>query len=217
MIRRQTSQDMDWTFRTLSQTVTQRSRLLELPAEIRTAIFEFALSLEKPVVAFLLDDYQRDRYEEATQPALLRASRQLRQECLPIFYDCNDIVLHTEGSKAEDTCRWLQCIEPELPKLRRVSLWLRYVTLTNDRSASNGALSVSLQRSRPTGVWSVNGEWKWITVTRKPSGIESDGKILIDALKRTLAEDDNDWDVNAEGFIGVMMDLKMSYIKEKMS
>jgi hypothetical protein len=187
-----------------------------LPQEIRDLIYEFALTSNKPVVAFRLDEYQRPSYQEASQPPLTRSNRQIRRESLPVFYDCNDIVLHTEGSKMHDTQRWLNCIEFRLPMLNRISLWVRYVTLTNEVSPSNGAISISLQRTKPNGVWIVDDAWQWITVTRKPSIAGRDAKFLVGELRRTLEEDAGCVE-SAEGFVAVMAELKMFYVKEKMS
>ena len=187
-----------------------------LPPEIRDAIYEFALTSDKPVVAFCLDHYQRDSYQEATQPPLTRVNRQIRRESLPVFYGCNDIVLHSDSSKASDTHRWLRCIEPNLAMLRRISLWVRYVTLTNERGASNGAICISMNRSKAAGTWQVDSDWKWITVTRKPSVAQSDAKFLISELTNILAED-ADCLETAEGIIGMMTDLRMMYVKENMS
>lgn len=207
---------MDWTFRALSYSKVPGSRLLELPAEIRDAIFEFALTSEKPVVAFRLDEYQRDSYQEAQQPPLTQVNRQVRRESLPIFYNCNEVVLHTDSSKASDTQRWLRCIEPNLAMLHRMSLWVRYVTLTNDRSPSNGAICISLLRLRGEGLWQVQDEWKWITVTRKPSVADSDARFIKCELMKILAEDPSCLE-SADGLVGMMADLKMMYVKEKMS
>ena len=207
---------MDWTSRALSYSKAPRFRLLDLPAEIRDTIFEFALTSEKSVVAFCLDEYQRDSYQEATQPALTRVNRQIRQESLPIFYSCNDIVLHTDNSKANDTQRWLACIGANLANLRRLSLWLRYVTLTNDRSAANGALCISILRPKLESAWQVDDRWEWITVTRKPPVAESDAKFLISELEKIFTEYPRCLE-SVEGFAGMMADLKMTYVKEKMS
>src|ERR1700761_2254315 len=99
---------MDLPIRKPSSTRPARSHFLELPAEIRDYIYEFALTSGKPLVAFRLDEYQRDSYEEATQPPLTRVNRQIRDESLPIFYQSNDIVLHNDSSKGGNTRRWLQ-------------------------------------------------------------------------------------------------------------
>ena len=206
---------MDWPFRTLSYS-KPCFRLLDLPQEIRDLIYEFALTSIKSVVAFRLDEYQRPSYQEAIQPPLTRSSRQIRRESLPVFYDCNDIVLHTEGSKMQDTQRWLNCIEPRLPMLNRISLWVRYVTLTNEVSPSNGAISISMRRTKPDGMWIVDDDWQWITVTRKPSIAQRDAKFLVGELRRML-EEDAGYVGSAEGFVALMAELRMFYAKEKMS
>lgn len=206
---------MDWPFRNLSFHKAS-SRLLNLPPEIRDLIFEFALTSPKPVVSFRLDEYQRQSYQEAIQPSLTRVNCQIRKESLPIFYNINEIVLHSENSKVNDTRQWLRCIEPKLSLLNRISLWIRYVTLTNDVSPSNGAISIKMQRTKPDGVWIVLDDWQWITVTRKPSVAHRDAKFLIGAVRQMLG-DDSSCNESADGFIGLMVDLKMLYIKEKMS
>lgn len=207
---------MEYTLGSMSLSGRPRSRLLELPAEIRDLIFEFALTSDVPIVAFRLDDYQRDSYVEATQPPLTRVSRQIRAESLSMFYSSNEIVLHTEEKKAKDTQRWLACIEPHLPLLEQLSLWLRYVTLTNDRHASNGCICVSLQRAKGDATWRVQDEWKWITVTKKPSVAGRDATFLRSELRRLIA-DDPDCIANAQTFSTTVAELKMFYAKEKMS
>lgn len=205
---------MDWSFRALSLK-NSRSGFMNLPQEIRDLIFEFALTSSKPMVSFRLDEYQRQGYEEAVQPPLTRVNRQIRKESLPIFYDCNNIALHTEKSKIDDTQRWLQCIESKLSMLNRISLWIRYVTLTHEVTPSNGAMSITMQRTKPDGIWSVH-EWCWVTVKKMPSIVRRDAEFLIGKL-RTMLQDEPSYVASAEGFFGLMSDLKTFYIKEKMS
>ena len=121
-----------------------------------------------------------------------------------------------EEKKAKDTQRWLACIEPHLPLLEQLSLWLRYVTLTNDRHASNGCICVSLQRAKGVAAWRVQDEWKWITVTKKPSVAGRDATFLRSELRRLIA-DDPDCIANAQTFSTTVAELKMFYAKEKMS
>ena len=192
-----------------------RSLLLELPFEIREIIFDLTVSSEKPIVAFRLDHYQRESYQEAIQPSLCRVSRQVREESLPIFFKSHTFIFHTEDSKLNDTRRWLECSEAWLPGLLQVSLWIRYVTLTND-PGTNGALCVSLRRRKTDRVWQVDNSWKWVTVTRKPCTIESDARFLIATLNAILTDDPACLE-NAETFMNMMTDLRMLYIKEKMS
>jgi hypothetical protein len=197
----------------------QHSRLFQLPAEIRELIFEHALISPKSLVAFRLEDeYQRADYHEAVQPPLTFVSRQLRRECLPIFYSSNDIVLHTESSKVNETQAWLRCAEKHLPTLRRISILVRYTSLTGyfrGRSAS-GATRLWLQRAEPGDRWNVSEQWRWTTVTRPPVEVEFDAKFLIKTLKMLLADNGGDFD-NSESFGAALVDLRMLYVKEKMS
>ena len=98
--------------------------------------------------------------------------------------------------------------------LNRISLWVRYVTLTNEVSPSNGAISISMQRTKPDGVWIVDDAWQWITVTRKPSIASRDAKFLVGQLRR-MVEEDAGYVESAEGFVAVMAELKMFYVKKK--
>lgn len=211
---------MDW--RTLpfgtKPIAKQPSRLLNLPQELRDLILSFALTSPKPVVSFRLDDYQKQKYQEATLPPLTRVNRQIRKESLPIFFTCNDIVLHTEKTKSDDTQEWLKCMEKthHLRLLNRVDIWIRYATLTNEASPSHGAIAIRMQRSKAEGRWIVLDEWKWITVTRQPSIVHRDAKFLIQTLRRMLRLDPL-FDMSAEGWLGVRSDLRLCYVKEKMS
>jgi len=206
---------MPWPPTTSTLAAASRCRLLELPAEIRDAIYRFALTAEKPVVTFRLDDYQRDSYEQAVQPALTQVSRQVRQESLPVYFASNTFVLHTEGSKADDARRWLQCNEWHLPKLlMSVSLWFRYVSLTNDRAASHGALGVSLSRLAKDVHWTVEDGFKWITVMRQPSGLERDAAFLARHL-RSLLSDAPTACMDAQGFSDLMSTLRTMYVERK--
>lgn len=195
---------------------TPKSHLLELPAELREHIFTLAVTSQKPIVTFRLDRFQKDSYEQALQPAITGVSRQIRREALPLYYDCNEFIIHTEGQKAEDAHRWLHYNQPHLPKLSRLAIWMRYVTQTNDHSPSSGAIGVYLRHDPRQGHWAVSDEWKWITVVRKPVRVEWDGRLLIQFLTqlihgRTRAE------LSPEDYIKIMADLKMLYIKDKMN
>ena len=206
---------MEWALRTLSLGRTT-SRFLELPQEIRDLIYQHALTSTKPMVSFRLDDYQRQSYQEAIQPPLTKVSRQVRKECLPIFYDCNNIILHTEATKSDDTRRWLSCLESRLTMLNRLSIWFRHVTLTNDVRSSNGAIAISLQRRKPDGIWMVDDRWHWVTVAKMPSIVQRDAKFLISEARRLLNVAPS-YAESADGFVGLLTDLKLFYVREKMS
>lgn len=190
--------------------------LLGLPRELRDSIFRLALHSYRPLVAFRLDHYQRESYLEAVQPGLTQTNRQVRQESLPIFYCANTFILHSEEPKMVDTQRWLKCIESRLPSMLHISIWLRYVNLAHDPLDSSGAICVSIRRSKHDEAWRVEESWQWVTVTRRPSSLRSDGLFLVKELQGLLA-DDSTCMLSAQGISSVLIDLKMLYKKEKMS
>jgi hypothetical protein len=193
------------------------NRLLGLPAELREIIFEHALTSSKQVVAFrLLDDYQREDSREAIQPPLTRVSRQIRAESLPVFYRCNDFVLHADKSRLDESRRWLQYVEPHLQKLHRISILMPYVTLANHRSAASGAIRLRLRKSTTEGCWKTDERWNWNTVTRRPVELESDSKFLQAVLKSLLADYDSRLHT-ADAFVTVLLELRLMYVQEKMS
>lgn len=190
---------MEWTLSNAIRSKTRRCRLFELPPEIRIAIFEYALASDKTVVTFRLDDYQRDSLQEAVQPNLTRVNHQVRLETLPIWCGCSTFVLHTEDAKGRDSQRWLRSNEAHLAKLKRVSVWVRRVARTTGQS-SHGALGINLYRQATDDSWQVSRSWDWITVVRKPLGLEADAEALIwqarDSLggdRRGLLTDVDDW------------------------
>ena len=207
---------MDWPRIAPTRAKQSRCRLLDLPPEIRDIIYEYSLASEKTVVTFRLDSYQRDSYDEATQPALTMVSRQVRRESLPVYFACNRIALHTEGSKAHDARRWLSCNEDHLPKLLRVALWIRYVSLTNDHAASHGALGILLHRFATESHWQVESRWSWITVMRKPAALEDDAEFLIQRSTALLA-DERTACTSAESFANMMTELRTLYVEKKVS
>ncbi|EMC98996.1 hypothetical protein BAUCODRAFT_31267 [Baudoinia panamericana UAMH 10762] len=188
--------------------------LLGLPTELRDLIYEYALTSDKTVVTFRLDAYQRESYNQATQPALTRVSRRVRRETLPIFYGRNSYVLHTEGNKCRDACSWLACNVQHLPKLRHVSFWIRYLAPRGNRAQSQGALAVSLRRPTTTGQWEVDQEWRWVTVVRKPGTIEEDAQILLRKLEILVAEESKDASDTAF-FSVILAELSIYYNKQK--
>ncbi|KAK0310598.1 hypothetical protein LTR01_003752 [Friedmanniomyces endolithicus] len=190
---------MEWTLTNAIRSRTKRCRLFELPPELRILIFECALTSDKTVVTFRLDDYQRASLQEAVQPALSRVSRQLRLETLPVWFGCNILILHTEDAKGRDSIRWLAYNKLHLAKIKRVSVWVRRVSRTTGQS-SHGALGINLYRHATDDSWQASGSWDWITVMRKPLGLEADAEALIwqarDSLggdRRGLMTDVDDW------------------------
>lgn len=193
-----------------------KSHLLNLPAELREHIFSLCVTSENPTVTFRLDRFQRESYAQAFQPPITKVSRQIRREALPLYYDVNEFIIHTEGEKAEDAHRWLHYSQPHLSKLSRLALWVRYVSATNDHSPSSGAIGVYLRHDARAGHWTVSDAWRWITVVRKPAGVEWDGNLLVQFL-RQLVDGRSRADLAAEDYVGIMGDWKMLYVKDKMN
>ena len=88
--------------KTISETTTGHAapfRLLELPAEIRNYIYELALVEDSPIV---IDPALKKA--QASQPPLIRVSRQIRQETLSLFYSKNtfEFDISSKGYNAEE-------------------------------------------------------------------------------------------------------------------
>lgn len=192
------------------------SRLLNLPAEIRCLIYEYAVSSDKTAVTFRLDPYQRDCYDHAVPPPVTFVSRQVRAESLPAFYGCNDFVLHTESPKAEEAQRWLRLNAGHLDLLRRVTFWIRYVPFINERASSQGAMGMSIFRPTKGADWQIDDGWRWITVVRKPSELQGDAKFILEKLKDILPEVVKE-SAMPDDYAALMTDLRSLYIQKKMS
>lgn len=190
------------------------SRLLALPPELRDLIFEYALTSSRPIVTFRLDTYQRDSFEEATQPALTRVNRQLRLETLSVFYACNAFVLHTEGAKLDDAREWLCCNEAYLKTMRHFEIWIRHITRRSANPASHGAVGLSVRRSLKHARWRVSSDWRWITVIRKPSGLQEDAEWLIARLRRLLINESTTF-LNAEAWSDLIAEARVAYLRQK--
>ncbi|KAK4959802.1 hypothetical protein LTR10_002690 [Elasticomyces elasticus] len=75
--------------------MSNTSKLLELPAELRNRIFELVVGKPQPIRTACCKPCIKDQNSWADerllpqQPAITRANRQLRAEVLPIFYGLN--------------------------------------------------------------------------------------------------------------------------------
>lgn len=63
--------------------------------------------------------------------------------------------------------------------------------------------------------WAVDEDWRWITVVRKPIGLDGDGELLVRLLIGLVQEQSGAW-VTADRLVGLMADLRLLYIKDKM-
>ncbi|SMR45481.1 unnamed protein product [Zymoseptoria tritici ST99CH_1A5] len=179
--------------------------LARLPAEIRTLVFEFTVTAEQ-FMTFRLDTFQREYYVPATQPALTRVSRRVRSESLPLFYECNDFVLHTESPQTLDARKWLEHYKTYLPLLRTVSLWVRHVPA--------GAFQFTIKRTKRHEPWQVDDGWKWITVVRKPPELARDADFVLEKLRElvsTLSENGT----GPEEYFGMITQLRKAYVQMK--
>ncbi|KAK5746812.1 hypothetical protein LTR17_000442 [Elasticomyces elasticus] len=149
---------MDWTSGTVNLESQGRCRLFELPAELRVAIFTFALTSDKTVVTFHLDDYQRDSLEEAVQPPL---------------------------TVVDDTRQWLWANATYLAMLKQVSFWVRRFANVPGVPPAYGAVGIRLDRDSD-GVWSVSDAYDWVTVMRRPRDLNVEAKDIIDHAKRAI-------------------------------
>ena len=98
--------------------------LLELPQEIRDEILSYALadpSKQKVVVGY---KSIMDRKESHTLPALCFVSKQLRADCLPIFYSINTFLIDTRNLECFLVAeKWLLAIgETGLKSLRHLEV-----------------------------------------------------------------------------------------------
>ncbi|KXT18894.1 hypothetical protein AC579_3522 [Pseudocercospora musae] len=191
------------------------SRLSALPAEIRNAIYEYVVTTEQ-AVTFRLDAFQQEYYAPAVQPALTRVSRKVRAESLPLYYECNEFVLHTESPKAEDAWKWLRSNHMYLPIMRRLTLWIRYVPFADPRASSQGAIGISIYRPTRADTWRIDADWKWITVMRRPAELNGDVKYIMKRLDEALAPISKDG-AGPEDYIGMMGHVRLFYVQEKMS
>lgn len=123
---------------------------MDLPPELRTHIYEFALVEPSPLTLHSNMDPRRDAVKLTTacndrvinlawlQPPLTRVCRQIRSEALPIFYFRNTF-LDTAGTRYlhfSDLMIWLRCIGPEnCSMIQHIELHMcdREVGFTRDR------------------------------------------------------------------------------------
>jgi hypothetical protein len=189
--------------------------LLALPAEIREHIFAHAVVSSKPIVTFRLDNYQRGGYQEAVQPSITRVSRQLRNEALPLYYELNDFILHTEGQKSDDAHQWLHDNEAYLHRQHKLTFWLRYVDLAADRATHSGALAVTMRFDPRASQWVVrDDDWRWITVVKPPSAAGKHGKLLVKLLSNLLRGIRHP--PTADQLTCLKTDLRMLYVKDRL-
>ncbi|KAK5721884.1 hypothetical protein LTR15_006477 [Elasticomyces elasticus] len=87
------------------------SALLGLPAELRNSIFELAITTPRSLCAGLSVRWESELAVSQTkvspeQPALTRVNRQLRDECLAIFYGQNAILVDRSVLSGHEMRSW---------------------------------------------------------------------------------------------------------------
>ena len=93
---------------------------------------------------------------------------------------------------------------------------MRYVG-GNERTPRSGALEVECRYDVRGGGWVVGAEgWRWITVVRRPEGVEWDGRLLVMFLTQ-LVGGRSRVEMGAEEWLGGLERLKGLYVKDKMN
>lgn len=104
---------------TFKQSETRTTfRLLDLPSELRLRIYEYAVTSEHPVKITYHNDgygmwYSQAAIARRTQPALTRASKEIRVDAIKLYYTRNDFEAGYCVSKVGESktlMEWLECI-----------------------------------------------------------------------------------------------------------
>ena len=87
---------------------SQTTCFLNLPAEIRSRIYEYSLAREDRASELIVPTPFKDELMAlATQPALTRVSRRVRAETLQMFYANNTFVAYFENFDFSGLVRWI--------------------------------------------------------------------------------------------------------------
>lgn len=197
----------------LARTRSQRSTLMSLPLELRQSIFSYALTSDKPLVTFHLDEYQREVYEEASQPALLSVSKQVRAESLLLYYQSNHFIFHSEGKKADDAEQWLQYALPYLHRLGSIVFWLRCMARAPYSAGPQGAIAIRMRYAVRTDCWNVADEWSWVSTVRQPEATDTDAEFLVNTLRQLMSAQPRL--LSVDFVANIMKQLRKQYIDYK--
>ena len=98
----------------MSSPLATRCHLLELPPELRNAIYVYAVVEDDPI------PLRKWRDKCCIEPALLASNRQVRTECLPIFYGQNTF----ETNYSDRIGGFLAALSAEqMTMIRRLRAW----------------------------------------------------------------------------------------------
>ena len=87
--------------------------LLDLPTEIRIHIFESLRDVTDCSLLLIRPRWVNPLYRDASKLAIIRVSRQLRHEALPILFGASTLVLSFDHEETVRRCRsWLDDIDP---------------------------------------------------------------------------------------------------------
>lgn len=82
-----------------------------------------------------------------------------------------------------------------------------------------GLLAVEGRWDLREGRWVVGGfggeRWEWVTVVRKPEGVEVDGRLVLTGLGGLLGGRARG-EMGAEDWMGVLEGVRRGYVKGKM-
>lgn len=93
---------------------------LDLPAELRNKIHELALPLPDKAAPLTVSAPRTDRFmARATQPPLTQTCRQVRAECLPMFYEQANFAAYIHPVDFQPLLDFVECITsgPVKPKI----------------------------------------------------------------------------------------------------
>lgn len=94
-----------------SQESVQPFRLLGLPAELRNLIYEYCVTSDESVL--LPATCEPPGELPTVQPPVTKVCRQIRQEALPLFYECNKFEAFILGCDFRHLIRYAEFIGPE--------------------------------------------------------------------------------------------------------
>lgn len=72
-----------------------------------------------------------------------------------------------------------------------------------------------MHRMKKHDAWRVDPKWTWITVLRRPPGLQSDAEFLIEKLREMMPTISRDC-AGVDDYFGLASDIRLSYVQEKL-
>jgi hypothetical protein len=197
-----------------------------LPPEIRTRIFEFALTLPtrngKARVKRACCTRHAGDIVDIAIPALAAVSRLVRREALPLFFKVNNFTFAPStdsiGQKISkgDAGKWLFAMRSHLSSLHQLTFEVR----RRDKIAgydSRDILSVTIRHDRQHNRWTTTSDDDWSDRSEADrQSLERDNVLLQHILVPMLER--ISWnDLTPTFLMWLMEDLRMFYAGEKLS